>query len=70
MLQNTQALRDGHKAVKAKLWKFMPIEKAILGMTVRHLPSPLEGQPRKIDSLAMDFKNKTRAFMSCRNAIV
>ena len=43
MLSNTNELRDAHKAIKAKLFKFMPIEKAILGMTVRQLPSPIEG---------------------------
>ena len=48
----------------------MPIERAILSMTVRHLPSPLEGHPRKIDSLAVDFRNKTQAYLPCRNAII
>lgn len=48
----------------------MPIEKAILGMVVRNLPSPVTGQPRKIDSLAVDFKNKTRVFLPCRDAII
>ena len=43
MLSNTNELRDAHKAIKAKLFKFMPIERAILGMTVRLLPSPIEG---------------------------
>ena len=70
MLSDTNMLRDGHRKIKDKMFKFMPIEKAILGMTIRHLPSPLEGHPRKIDSLAVDFRNKTQAYLSCRNAII
>ena len=44
MLSNTNELREGHKAIKTKLFKFMPIEKAILGMVIRELPSPIVGQ--------------------------
>ena len=43
MIQNTAEVRDGHKKIKDKMFKFMPIDKAILGMAVRHLPSPREG---------------------------
>ena len=53
-----------------KLFKFMPIDKAILGMVVRSLPSPIDGQPKKIDTLAVDFRSKTRAYLDCRNAII
>lgn len=70
MLHDTNAVREAHKKIKASMFKIVPIEKAILNMVVRHLPSPKEGQKRKIDSLALEFKNKTRAFAPVRNAIV
>ena len=70
MLTNTNLLREGHRKIKEKMFKFMPIEKAILSMTVRHLPSPLEGHPRKIDSLAVDFRTKVQSYLPCRNAII
>ena len=69
-MSNMNLMQKGHKEIKAKLFKFMPIEKAILSMVVRNLPSPVTGQPRKIDSLAVDFKNKTRVFLPCRDAII
>lgn len=70
MLHDTNAVREAHKKIKASMFKIVPIEKAILNMVVRHLPSPQEGQKRKIDSLAPEFKNKTRAFATVRKAIV
>ena len=70
MIQNTAEVREGHKIIKDKLFKFMPIDKAILGMVIRSLPSPIDGQPKKIDTLAIDFRSKTRAYLDCRNAII
>ena len=49
--------------------KIVPINKAILGMVVRMLPSPIVGQKLKIDSLAADFRTKNRAFTAARKAI-
>ena len=40
MIYDTNLVRKGHIDIKQKLFKFMPIEKAILGMVVRILPSP------------------------------
>jgi len=70
MMTDTVALRKGHNKIKARLFEIFPIHKAVLGMVCRYLPSPIEGQPRKIDCLAADFKSKTRAFLPVRNAIV
>ena len=70
MLMNTVAVREGHKKIKAKLFEMLPIHKAVLGMVCRYLPSPLEGQPRKIDTLAAEFKTKSREFLLVRDAIV
>lgn len=39
-------------------------------MVSRMLPSPLDGQVKKIDSLSIDFKNKTRTFLACRKAVM
>ena len=70
MLQNINEVRDGHRAIKAKLFKIMPITKAVLGMVIRALPSPKEGQAKKIDSLAVDFRNKTKEYLPIRNLII
>ena len=35
MMANTNLVREGHKAMKNKLFKMLPIDKAILGMVVR-----------------------------------
>lgn len=43
MLGNTNQIKDAHKQVKARMLKIVPINKAILSMVVRMLPSPLEG---------------------------
>ena len=43
MLHDTNAVREAHKKIKASMFKIVPIEKAILNMVVRHLPSPKEG---------------------------
>ena len=63
-------MREGHKTIKGRLNKIMPITKAILGTVIRCLPSPKEGQPKKIDSLAVDFRNRTKAFLNIRKLII
>ena len=70
MISNTLQVRDGHKKIKAHLSNLMPIHKAVLGMVSHYLPSPIEGQPRKIDCLAADFRSKTRIFLPTRDAIM
>ena len=70
MLGDTVLLRESHKKIKTKLFELFPIHKAVLGMVCRQLPSPLQGQPRKIDCLAADFKSKTRMYMPVRDAII
>jgi len=52
------------------MFEIFPIHKAVLGMVCRMLPSPLEGQPKKIDTLAADFRSRTRSFLPVRDAIV
>lgn len=70
MIGNTNQIKDAHKKVRQNLVKILPINRAILSMVVRMLPSPLVGQPKKIDSLAADFRNKNRAFTLARKAIM
>ena len=70
MITNTTLLKEAHKNIRTKMFKMVPINRAILSMVVRMLPSPLEGQKRKIDSLAADFRNKNRAFTMARKAIM
>ena len=41
MIGNTNLLKEAHKNVRQKMLKIVPINKAILGMVVRMLPSPL-----------------------------
>lgn len=43
MVGNTNLLKEAHKTVKARMLKIVPINKAILSMIVKMLPSPLEG---------------------------
>ena len=70
IIGNTTRMKDAHKNIKAKMYKILPIEKAILNMVVKMLPSPLQGQKLKIDSLAADFRSKNRSFLSARKAIM
>jgi hypothetical protein len=35
MMSNTNLVREGHRAIKTKLFKMLPVDKAILGMVVR-----------------------------------
>jgi len=41
-MKSTALIREAHTKIKARLFKQMPLEEAILKMVVEHLPSPCE----------------------------
>ena len=70
MLTDKDAQTQAHTKVKAFLSKQMPLQKAVLAMAVKHLPSPLQAQVTKIDVLSHEFKKATPLYVPVKEAIV
>ena len=65
----TAELRKAHTKVKEMLSKAMPVERAIFSMVVEKIPSPVQAQKYKVNTLALDYAYDTPIYLPSKAAI-
>ena len=68
-LSNTTELKKCHLQIKDTLYKWIPLERALLQTVIESLPSPEEAQKVKVNKLSVEFARNTQQYLDLKKHI-